>query len=451
MGKLRLLLELCRMRRASLMSEKKLKKLQTHRVRKLLRYAYKNSSYYRSAFEERGISESGIDTLPLCRFPTLDKELLMEHFDELVTVSQLSQAALAEFDAGESLSEKIYKGCHIVHSSGSTGQPRYFVYDKKAWERMLLGIIRGALWDMSAGEIFHLLKSKPRILYVAATDGRYGGALAVGDGIDGLGTEQMQLNVNTPLDNWKRTIDNFRPNIVIGYPSAVKILAQLQGENELNMDLTRIITCGELLSKSARAYIESVFPVKVVNFYGASESLALGVETDPDEGMYLFDDMNYIEVVDGQMYLTCLYNRAQPLIRYRLSDTLKFKPDGDNKKYGFSRVEAIGGRDEDILWFRDAGGKRDFLHPLSVEGICVGGLRAYQFRQLSDNSFDLLAEIRPNANKEKIEREIKAILDPILAEKGLTYLHYTVSFTDWLSPDPRTGKTPLIVRKASAG
>ena len=53
------------------------------------------------------------------------------------------------------------------------------------------------------------------------------------------------------------------------------------------------------------------------SIYGASESLALGVETSHAEGMYLFDDLNYIEVENGAMYLTSLYNYVQPLIRYR--------------------------------------------------------------------------------------------------------------------------------------
>lgn len=55
---------------------------------------------------------------------------------------------------------------------------------------MLLGIIRGALWGMFMSEILKLLAEKPGILYIAATDGRYGGAMAVGDGIRGVRAEQ---------------------------------------------------------------------------------------------------------------------------------------------------------------------------------------------------------------------------------------------------------------------
>ena len=109
----------------------------------------------------------------------------MEHFDDLITVPGLRQEALREFDANVETDRNPYLGkYHVVHSSGSTGTPCYFLYDETAWGQMLLGIIRGALWNMSMSQILRLLVVRPRILYIAATDGRYGGAMAVGDGSD---------------------------------------------------------------------------------------------------------------------------------------------------------------------------------------------------------------------------------------------------------------------------
>lgn len=133
------------------------------------------------------------------------------------------------------------------------------------------------------------------------------------------------------------------------------------------------------MGNSLRSYLESAFHLRVVNFYGASESLALGAETDPAEGMLLFDDMNVIEADENGIYLTCLYNFAQPLIRYRLSDRLALhSPQG---RYPFTRAGGLLGRNEDLLWFEDTAGNREFLHPLAVEGFCINGLLDYQFRQ----------------------------------------------------------------------
>lgn len=183
----RLLWRLYRQKRNAGKTREQVEKLQKKKLEKLLLWAYDKSPYYRKAFEEQGISRQNIKTTPLEHFPVLDKEVLMEHFDELVTDKNLRQEALLTFDEKSKDGGESYLGrYHVVHSSGSTGIPKYFIYDNAAWEEMLVGIIRGALWGMSMRSILKLLAEKPRILYIAATDGRYGGAMAVGDGIRGI-------------------------------------------------------------------------------------------------------------------------------------------------------------------------------------------------------------------------------------------------------------------------
>ncbi len=181
----------------------------------------------------------------------------------------------------------------------------------------------------------------------------------------------------------------------------------------------------------------------MINFYGASESLALGVESDFDEGMYLFDDMNYIEIENGNMYITSLYNYVQPLIRYQITDRLKLK--NSNEKYPFMRAENIVGREEDILWFENKG-KKEFLHPLAIEGFCIEGLLDYQFRQLSDNSFEMLAQTSNNSKNANIKTEMLAQMKKILKEKHLEYVNFYVQFIEEILPDKKTGKKKLIIK-----
>ena len=446
MNYLKTLTDLYRLKKNMKLSAEKLRSLQNGKLRKLLRFAWEHSSYYRAVFERAGITEEQLDTLPLSCFPTIDKQALLEHFDELVTVPDLKQENLREFDAREAADRKPYQGkYHVVHSSGSTGKPGYFVYDEDAWSQMLLGIIRAALWGMSMPQILGLLMKRPRIVYIAATDGRYGGAMAVGDGIDGVGAKQMYLDIKTPVAEWIRQIREFQPNIVIGYPSAVKILAQLMENGEVGLDAERVISCGEPLGTNLRTYLEKIFRTQVVNFYGSSESLALGVETNPKDGMLLFDDMNVIEVENGVMYLTCLYNYAQPLIRYRLSDRLTLKaPEGG--ELPFTRAVGLLGRNEDVLWFEDGRGNREFLHPLAIEGFCIEGLKDYQFRQTTKDTFEMFAETEHGASKERIRQEMLQQMREILSEKKLDFVQFYVNFVNEILPDIRTGKKPLILK-----
>lgn len=420
--------------------------IQERKLRKMLFHAWDHSPYYRRKFERAGILREQIAALPLSAFPTMEKTDLLAHFDELVTAGDLRQEALRRFDEQESERRKAFLDkYHVVHSSGSTGKPGYFVYDEAAWNEMLLGILRGALWGMSAFRILRLLAAGPRIVYIAATDGRYGGAMAVGDGIDGVHARQLFLDVKTPLAELARQVRDFDPNMIIGYPSAIKILGELKERGEIPLNVFRVISCGEPLGAGMRDYLEKTFHADVINFYGASESLALGVETGHTGGMVLFDDMNVIEVEDGNMYLTSLYNFTQPLIRYRLSDQLVLM----DEKYAapFTRAEILMGREEDLLWFRDGKGGRDFLHPLAIEGFCIEGLRDFQFRQTGEASFEMLAEVSGKDREESVRKEMLRLMGEILREKGLGYVRFSIRFVSAIRPDPKTGKKKLIVKK----
>ncbi|MCI8570518.1 MAG: phenylacetate--CoA ligase family protein [Lachnospiraceae bacterium] len=444
MNHLKILMDLYRLKKNVKLNVKKMRSLQDEKLRRLLNFAWEHSVYYRTAFENAGITKEQLDTLPLSCFPAIHKQALLEHFDELVTVPDLKQEDLRKFDAEEAADRKPYQGkYHVVHSSGSTGKPGYFVYDEDAWSQMLLGIIRAALWDMSMPRILRLLMKRPKIVYIAATDGRYGGAMAVGDGTCGVGAEQMYLDIKTPVAQWIRQIREFRPNIVIGYPSAIKILAQLMEKGDVAIDIQRVISCGEPLGETLRKYLEKVFQTPIVNIYGASESLALGVETDSEKGMVLFDDLNLIEVENGEMYLTCLYNYAQPLIRYRLLDRLTLEAAREGEP-PFTRAVGLLGRNDDVLWFENRTGEREFLHPLAIEGFCIEGLKDYQFRQTTKDTFEMYAETDSGASREYIRQEMLQQMRKILKEKKLEHVQFYVNFVDMILPDKKTGKKPLI-------
>lgn len=435
---------LCQMKQNEKLSPAKLRALQQRRLRRLLHYAWEHSPYYREAFEKAGMTEKELDTVPLSALPPLDKSDLLEHFNRLVTAPDLEQGKLRRFDAMETADRRPFLGkYHLVHSSGSTGEPGYFVYDETAWDTMLLGILRGALWGMSMPQILRLLAGRPRILYIAATDGRYGGAMAVGDGVDGVGASQMYLDIKTPLSRWVQQVKEYRPNFIIGYPSAIKILAELAQWGEISLEVLRVVSCGEPLGAGLRKFLEDTLHTEVINFYGASESLALGVEGDPAEGMLLFDDLNIIEQGPDGLYLTCLYNFVQPLIRYRLTDRITIEE--ASGLWPFSRAVGLLGRNEDVLWFEDGEGRREFLHPLAIEGFCIPGLLDYQFRQTGRDSFEILAEAASASAYENIERELRRQLGSILLEKGLSYLTFSIRFVEEIRPDPATGKKRLVL------
>ncbi len=206
------------------------------------------------------------------------------------------------------------------------------------------------------------------------------------------------------------------------------------------VNAVRVITCGEPLSIPLRKYLERTFSAEVVNFYGASESLALGAEGSSDNGMVLFDDMNIIETINGKIYLTCLYNFAQPLIRYEISDRLILKS-GEP----FTMAVGLIGRNEDIMWFERENGQLDFIHPLSVEGFCIDGLLDYRFVQNNRRSFTLEFEKTDNSDENAIRSELDRYLTGIFSEKKLENISYELLKVTKISADFHSGKKKLIV------
>ena len=126
MNYLRLLWRLREQKQNARRTKEQIALLQKQRLDRLLRHAYEHSPYYRRAFEAAGITAANLAETPLERFPTLDKEGLMAHFDELVTDRSLKQEGLLHFGEGSGW-EPYRDKYHVVHSSGSTGTPRYFV------------------------------------------------------------------------------------------------------------------------------------------------------------------------------------------------------------------------------------------------------------------------------------------------------------------------------------
>ena len=131
------------------------------------------------------------------------------------------------------------------------------------------------------------------------------------------------------------------------------------------------------------------------------------------------------------------------MIRYRLSDhlTLEAAKEGE---LPFTRAVGLLGRNEDVLWFEDGKGEREFLHPLAIEGFCIEGLKDYQFRQTTKDTFEMYAETDRSASREYIRQEMLRQMRKILKEKKLEYVQFYVNFVDMILPDKRTGKKPLI-------
>ncbi|WP_236612138.1 phenylacetate--CoA ligase family protein [Caldanaerobacter subterraneus] len=289
------------------------------RMREMIKHAYRSSNFYKTLYKSAGIKYEDLDNIPIEELPIINKEIVRNNFFDIVT-DHISREDIEK--AMESSELMIRVGKYIlVHTSGSTGKPCNFLYDKEAIDMIEANMVRISMGGRKAIE----LKDFPiKVLYVAAVGSGYAATTLAMNGIKRYKAKSVILNVGEPIATWKEKIKNFTPSYVAGYPSCVKILADMQKRGEINIKPKKIITGGEPLSKEVCEYLASVFDADIIDYYGCTESIFLGVGSSWYEGIYLMDDMNYVEVDEfGRLVITPLHNKIFPLIRYRLNDVVE--------------------------------------------------------------------------------------------------------------------------------
>ena len=140
------------MKKVDNLTREKLDELKLGKLRKLLQHIYKYSPYYQKLFTDININEDFINKInikDLYKIPTMTKEKYVANYDDIVTDKNVNLESVINFDNRNDYvldNQKLYLDkYHIVHTSGTEEKPFYVVYDKKAWEETIFGIIRIAL------------------------------------------------------------------------------------------------------------------------------------------------------------------------------------------------------------------------------------------------------------------------------------------------------------------
>jgi phenylacetate-coenzyme A ligase PaaK-like adenylate-forming protein len=180
--------------------------------------------------------------------------------------------------------------------------------------------------------------------------------------------------------------------------------------------------------------------------------LALGIDSNGAGALELFDQIVYVEVLDdnnkpvpvgkpGKVVITVLGNNIQPLIRYSLDDQLSLL--NESPASPWTLAEAVSGRTLDKIHFK-LKNKEVIIHPMDLVGLFIPGLKQYQIEQTGEASatFRLVAE-----NQEQVQKYIDAALPEFLSEVGLAPgdVDLKIEFVEKIAPNPKTGKTPIVI------
>ena len=207
----------------------------------------------------------------------------------------------------------------------------------------------------------------------------------------------------------------------------------------------------EVLTENMRQTIESAFQQDVIDLYASSESIVLGIQKRSNDPFHLFNDWHHIELIDendnivpegtpGSLLITPLYRTLQPLIRYRMSDTMAIK----TTDQPFITLNRFSGRTEDTLFFMDPKGIKHTIHPFELVEFFAPGLRQFQFEQTSPKSLLLSISVHNGYSdtKQLAEKKLKDILVKTNIEK---FVSAKVELVESISLNPKTGKFKLIL------
>ncbi|MDQ2954115.1 MAG: hypothetical protein M3R18_04160 [Pseudomonadota bacterium] len=139
------------------------------------------------------------------------------------------------------------------------------------------------------------------------------------------------LAAQTSIEDQARWLAHVRPDVVMGYPGALALLAQ-ELPNELRDHCFKLAVClGEVTSEDARAAIEQNFRCPAMDLYSGSEFGPVAVEDCGVRRLFVSEETMFVEFMPAEdfasggedlveLVFTPFYNYAMPLIRYATGD-----------------------------------------------------------------------------------------------------------------------------------
>lgn len=421
--------------------EEDIKELQKTKLRSLIKYVYQNSEFYKNLYRQNGIKYKDLDEIELKNLPRTNKSIIMDNFNQVVTGKNIFKKEIVNFIDGNQDPTSLFKDkFHVIHSSGTSGEIGYYLYTDKNWE---------LLKAVGASRLFkNFALKKKNYAFIGAADGHYAGISFFLSPVNRFEeyfyNNFLVIDINYPLKKYIKKLNNLQPDVISGYPSAIEMLLDYQKKKKLNIQPDSIICGGEPLTRRAEEKIIKYWDKKPVNYYGTSESIMIGSGVGR-EGLYIFDDLVILEFKEDQTLLTNLYNHLQPLIRYELDDLI-LKTDKQNKKWPFTYVKNISGREEDMLWMKNEENKKDFIHPIVFAEFYVKGLKKFQIIKMDELSLIFKAIKETEVEKNILRKRIKRRFKEILRKKKMNNLNIKIKFVDQLRNDPHTGKFKLIIK-----
>lgn len=303
---------------------------QKNKLIKVLNIAFLEIPYYTSF--QKDLNLDSLDYSEFCKIPVLTKDIIRNDIDALINRSYESVDEVFKATSGGSTGEPLT--FYRTKSQNIHGQAAYYnalelngvdIYDKSIdlW---------GAERDMHSTKSSFSMKN---FLNNRLT----------------LNTFVMSDEI---MDRYIKNINSKKPAFIKAYVHSIYDMAKYINENNIKVKCKPVIHCttGPLYPEMRDAISKAFNNAYVYNFYGSREVSAIASEVRGSEGLFVFYDNIFLEILDennnpvkkgeeGEIVITTLNNFYMPLIRYKIGDrAIK----GDDLEFGTLKLDKVTGR-----------------------------------------------------------------------------------------------------------
>lgn len=298
---------------------------QFQRISKLVQHACNYIPFYSELYRSIGFAPGDLKSWDdFARLPVVTKDQVIANYPQRM------------LKVGTKLDELI-----VSRSSGSSGKVLDVAYDADA---MILYILAGLrLYKMC-------FQYKPwhRQLYIYTSPYPMNSLLGF--------YPCKFVSTLAPISEILSTLREFKPHLLVGYPSHLKQLLQVACAGDLAKIRPRAISVNsEMSTQAERDDIASLLDCTVLDEYSSEELTRIAAQCH-HKTYHIFEDINYVETMDdqgnsttgpGTIVGTNLHNFAMPMIRYQQNDLARVEEASCPCGWRFRRMLDFEGRRND--------------------------------------------------------------------------------------------------------
>ncbi|MDY0277451.1 MAG: hypothetical protein RBQ97_05160 [Acholeplasma sp.] len=377
-----------------------IKKRQLNELQKIVDYSYNNVPYYKTLFDNIGLSPSDIKSLDdIVKIPYITKEIIVKEGDKLLS-NQYKKNKLT-----------------MVQTGGTTGTPVKFYFEPTQHD---------AINDAYVDFIYSRIGYKKNESVVIFRDNPIiNKNIKVENNVywkKNPGTKQLWFSVyfltNKYFPLYFEKIKNHNPKWIISYPHALYNICRYIKESSNNpfKSLKGIIFMSENIYPHQKKLFDEVFPsIPKLSVYGHTEMGCIAGTCEQSFKYHIQHEFGISEFLDSdfgmhELVTTGFHNYAMPLLRYKTSDLFKISNSKCNCERGYMLIDDIEGRLQGLLYTFDdrpiSDNSLDF--PDSLEDV-FAFVEKYQFVQEINGLCDLNVVPREGFtedHKKRLEMEI---------------------------------------------